>query len=396
MLLNLLGHALKHTTRGSIRLRVGVTPSSDSATVVARFVLADSSHGLTSEELQHLFTAFGQLDTLSVRRVGGAGLGLAIAKQLTEMMGGRIHVASEVGVGSTFTLEIPLGASAAELAELGELGPGAWLRRAMIVDRRPVEATALAELLSDRGVGIVHARDPEVVLQGLRDAMTAGAPIDAVFIDAALLEAAPGLVATIRADAVLASTAFVALANHDTPSSSIPTDPRGPSTVVSRPIVESKLLLALHVIASRRAQPAQPRSTTRWSPPRPTAGRSTRILVVEGDEAHRLMLAKMLHVLGHGVELAPSSAVAVAFTVHGRVDLLLVDCDRLEAEAFETARRIRADRHGARRVPIIALKGAASEGDVVRCLAAGMDDVLSKPVHFETLRERLDRWLVAG
>jgi two-component system sensor histidine kinase/response regulator len=396
VLLNLLGHSLKHTSRGSIRLRVAVTPSREPGAVIARFVLADSSPGFTAEQLEHLFTAFGGQDTPAVRRLGGAGLGLAIAKQLAEMMGGRVEVESEPGRGSAFALEIPLEASTADASELGDVRPESWLQRAMIVDRRVVEAGALAEQLGEHGVSIVHLQEVEAVLPELRRASAAGGPIDLVFVDAKMLEAAPGLVAAIRAEPDLASTALVALTSHDTPSSSIPTDPRGPSTVLSRPILESKLLLALHVLAARRQAPtSRPPSPAAWSLPRLRASHRTRILVVEGDKNEQLVLAKMLHVLGHGVELAPSGAVAVAFTLHGRVDLLLVDCDLAETDAFEMAHRIRADRHGGRRTPIIALKTSATDAEAARYLEAGMDDCLSKPVHFETLRERLDRWLAA-
>lgn len=395
VLLALLGQSLKLTTRGSLRLRVAVATTDDEGLAVAHFVLTDSGPGFTDDELRHLFTAFGEQDSLAVRRLGGAGLGLAIAKQLAEMMGGCIRVESTPGRGSTFTLEIPFAVGPAEVSELADPGPTSWPRRAMIVDRHAVEASALAELLGDRGVGVVHLEDPVAALSALRASAAAREPVDVVFVEAKLLEGVTGLVAAIRADPGLASTALVALTNHDAPSSSIPTDPRGPSTVVSRPILESKLLLALHVLAARRSPPPPPASPERWSPPKARAARTTRILLVQGDRSEQLVLAKMLHVLGHGVELAPSGAIAVAFTVHGRVDLLLVDCDPPEADAFETARRIRADRSRGRHIPILALRSNATEGDVGRCLAAGMDDCLSKPVHFETLRERLDRWLAA-
>jgi len=392
IVLNLVGNALKFTERGSVCVRVGAAPvGGDHLTL--RIDVADTGIGIAAERLKDLFEPFKQAEASTTRRYGGTGLGLSICERLVSRMGGEIGVESESGAGSTFWFAIPVeevvGADADPMTV-----PDLSGARALVVGDGTLFAQEAMAMLADAGIEAEGLGD--VAAAAARLASGPGA-IDLAVIDARVA-GARDLVARLGcADpGPLADDAvFVAGLQGSTADNG--------GRVVHRPLRRSRLLRAA-AVALGRVEPdefpaadvtARIRDLAHRDPSVEAAlAAGQLILVAEDQENNRDVVRRQLGILGYACEMAEDGLVARDMFDPARHSLVLTDCHMPNLDGFGLTAAIRAgEKESARRTPVVALTANALVGETERCLAAGMDDFLSKPATLHMLGETLARWI---
>jgi two-component system sensor histidine kinase/response regulator len=390
VLLNLTGNALKFTDTGSVLLRARVD-ASDAERVTVRFEVHDTGVGIAPGVQARLFQPFEQADASTTTRYGGTGLGLAICRQLVESMGGQIGLDSIPGSGTTFWFVLSLSRDKGlDLVGRADLSG----QRVLLICDAPLRAAALYELVyawSMLGTTVVSAEETTAVLQGAR---VAGNPFDVVVI---ALEDASGagapLAETLRhpVDGDGQHVILVAPAADLTAiSSHAPGLP-----IVCRPVRSSLLFDALAQVllggdTSHADAPARSERDLHGVP----AGTGEQILVVDDAPMNQQVARRALEHLGYRPVIADSGQAALGLLAEADFAMVLMDCRMPAMDGLETTRRIRrreAER-GLKPVPIVALTANAQQGDRDSCLAAGMDDYMSKPLDIDDLGQVLRRW----
>jgi CheY-like chemotaxis protein/anti-sigma regulatory factor (Ser/Thr protein kinase) len=398
VLINLLGNAIKFTERGEVVTTVEVAYEGPD-TVELQVAVRDSGVGITPEARARLFQPFTQADSSTTRKFGGTGLGLAICRRLVELMGGKIGVDSEPGQGSTFRFtvrleRVPEGAAdpAADTAALR----GA---RVLIVDDNATNRVFLREQLRVWGMEADEAPDGPIALERLRAAAAAGSIHQVALLDMQM----PGmdglaLARAIKANPDLAGVKLLLLSSWAEAGHSNEGREAGIDARLPKPVRASRLFAQLVTLLGRgsAAAPVSPeRAAAEPAVSLPT--RSARILVAEDNAVNQKLIARLLEKRGHRVDVVGNGREAVEAVTRVGYDLVLMDVQMPEMDGLEATQRIRAaDRPTVARIPIIALTANAMQGDQERCLAAGMDDYLSKPVKPADLAAALDRWLAVA
>ena len=389
VLLNLASNAVKFTAAGEVLLGVQVEGSD------VAFRVQDTGIGIAEDVLGRLFESFSQADASTTRRFGGTGLGLAISKQLVELMGGTIAAQSTPGAGSTFSFTVPL--VAAEVGDIEEPdGRDHYDRssirglRALVVDDNATNRTILERSLRGWGLVTTSAERARDALEALERAAASGAPFDLALLDYQM----PGvdgleLAGIIREDPSLSSTRLMLLT-----SSAARVDPErarraGIAVHLTKPVRQSALLDAISGVMGiplpRRTNVATDAA------PSPRAGGGARILVVEDNAVNSRLAATMLRRHGYEVALAANGREAADLVDAERFAVVLMDCQMPVMDGYEAAAviRRRETETGRPRVPIVAMTASAMPGEVERCLAAGMDSFVPKPVVWDELLQKV-------
>jgi two-component system, sensor histidine kinase and response regulator len=369
VILNLLSNAVKFTARGEVELSADPVPENPGGAPNVRFAVRDSGIGMSPETRDGLFQAFYQGDTSITRRFGGTGLGLAISARIVGLMGGRMQVESAAGVGSTFSFDARLTVDAAPVT----VRP--IMKSALLCDPNPRRREALRRALAATGIALHWDAGPERLAAIARGD-------DALLVDATALTD-PSVRALQPAGPVVILTA-------DQITGSGPALPSGWQGIACpHPADPERISALLTSTATGRF------AAFRTEPSRPRAARGLRLLVAEDNPVNRRLIDRMLLRLGHDTTLVEDGlqAVTAASGARGRFDAVLMDVQMPVMDGLEAARRIRAEEaaEGAPRLPIIALTADALPGDRERCLEAGMDGHLAKPISIRTLQDALDR-----
>ncbi len=387
ILTNLVGNAVKFTERGEVVVEARVEPAGDDAVSLVVEV-RDTGIGITPDQQARLFRPFVQAERSTARRFGGTGLGLVISRHLARLMEGDVGVESEAGAGSTFRVTARLGLP----ADLAVPSPAPVLSgaRALVVDAVTSRREALRGQLAAWGLRVEARRDVGGALEALHAAAQAGAPFDLVVADRDL----PGtsglaLAMSIQQTPVLRSSRVVLL---------VPFGARQDRALLRRLNVSIYLTKPLRQLPLRRALVRalgglDPTATlngdgTSPAPPLPVAAR---VLVADDDVVNQRLAVRLLERLGCRADAVGDGAEALEALDRIDYDLVLMDCRMPGMDGYEAARRIRSSAAGD--VPIVALTASAFPGDRERCLAAGMDDHLVKPVAREALAEALRRFV---
>ena len=342
--------------------------------------------GIGLDPSQDLFQPFTQADASTTRRYGGTGLGLAITKRLVEMMGGTITVTSERGVGSCFTVTIALR----ELTPPPPTAvPALRALRVLVVDDHPTARAVLARMLHQWDMRPVQASDGGAALALAR---ANGDPFGLAIIDLDL----PGLdglalARELRAIPATATTPVILLVAQAARGRAAAFAEGGIAAVLTKPARQSHLHNCIVEVIGGGAISESPSRAGGLDLDPVLAGK--RVLVAEDNAINQKVAVRLLEKLGCRVDTVANGLEAVQ--AQGRVgyDLVLMDCQMPEMDGFSAASEIRRAEAGGRRVPIVALTANAMSGDRERCLAAGMDDYVPKPVVADILREALCRWL---
>jgi two-component system sensor histidine kinase/response regulator len=390
ILLNLLGNAVKFTDTGQVTLRVGVD-SEDERTTLLRFEVSDTGIGVPDEARSRLFQPFSQVDASTTRKYGGTGLGLAISRRLAELMGGAIGVDSAPGAGSTFWFTARVERRTAPVEALRPLLAGA---RVLVGVGPGLTGALIAQTVRRLGGVSDEVSDAPAVLDAVRRAHEAQASYRVVYLDERLSGGHDlALLGALAGGAGVPAVPVVLL-----------TASRNPTRIVvdqfiagrlAKPVRASQVVRGLTTIAGCADRPAE--SPTREAPVERTEARSRgRILLAEDNVVNQRVATRLLEKFGYRVDVVADGREAVeAFTQLG-YDLVLMDCQMPEMDGFTATGAIRQRETDGRRTPIVAMTAGAMPGDRERCLDAGMDDYLTKPVDVEKLRQVLDRWMTAA
>ena len=390
VLLNLVGNALKFTERGEVRVTVDAEDVRDDA-VVVHFAVADTGIGIPADKQQRIFEVFSQADSSTTRRFGGTGLGLAISRRLVELMGGRLWVESAAGAGSTFhftaalaraagPVPAPIPAGAETLAGLRVLG----------VDDNETNRRLLTALFASWGAEGTVVDSGTAALAAVTEARRHGRPFELLVLDARMPEMDGYTVAERLKDAGRPPETVMLLTSDVLLDERTRCRELGIVRALVKPITPSELRDAVMVVLGQR-QVAPPPSVGRRR-----ARRSLSILVAEDNVINQRLVQRMLEKAGHRVALVGDGAEAVTLSAAQRFDLCLMDVEMLEMDGFVTTVAIRAREAQdprALRLPIIALTAHALPEFRQRCLEAGMDGYLSKPVLPAALDREVDRVL---
>ena len=416
VLINLVGNAIKFTERGEVVVSVTgrALPDGDRApgesqgldptpgpqppppSYELHFAVADTGIGIPPEQQRLIFAAFTQADGSTRRRYGGTGLGLTISEQLASMMGGRIRVESEVGRGSTFHFTVRVDSQppgeederpARRLARLAGLP-------VLVVDDNATNRRILTAMLAQWGLRPVMAASGAEALAALERARREGAPFALALLDVQMPELdGHMLAARIAARPELAATSLVMLSSSDRPQSAARSQGPGVAAHLIKPVKQTDLLEAILAAVEAPAAPPVPASEP------PAAGgdrpaRRGRILIAEDNPINRMLAARLLEKQGYEVLAAGDGREALEALGRERIDLLLVDVQMPEVDGFEVTAAVRArEQATGARLPIVAITAHALKGDRERCLAAGMDDYVAKPVKPRELFKAIERLL---
>ncbi|MBI5258256.1 MAG: CHASE2 domain-containing protein [Burkholderiales bacterium] len=391
VLLNLLGNAVKFTLHGEVVLRVA--PGATPAALLLR--VQDSGIGLTPEAQQRIFEPFTQADSGTTRRFGGSGLGLTISRKLVQAMGGTIAVTSTPGQGSCFSvaLELPLAAQAGPEPEPLAL-------RVAYIEPHPASAEALGMLLQRMGCQALRCDTPEALHAACAWPDERGRPAWLlVATDSpealALLDTAVDVVEPQQVIGMSSLPWYAAESARERV--------RLPRSV-TKPVLRSALVSRFGVGARPSARPGDPTVPDAPDAPAGAAGAGVpgmaagRVLVVEDDAVNQTIVGAMLGQAGFQVEVAADGQQALRRCAEQAFDVLLMDWQMPDMDGIEVTRRLRAGEAGpaGRRVPVVALTANAFAEDRAACLAAGMNDFLSKPVVADDLIAVVSRWCQRG
>ena len=385
VLVNLLGNALKFTDTGEVEVSVSATPLVEQRWRV-HMAVRDTGMGIPPDRVDRLFKAFSQVDSSTTRQYGGTGLGLAISKRLVELMGGSMWVDSEPGLGSTFQFTINAEATQGE-AE-GAVEPALQLvagRRALVVDDNAASRRVIRLLLQSWGLEVETAADTSAALSALSRRVP-----DVLVLDRGLADA-DGLIFTRELRVGEATRHLPVLLLTSLGHEPHALDSLGAVTWLAKPVKTTALREGvLAALLGRRAAPAV-------AEVRPIFDASLgtrvplRVLIAEDNIVNQKVVVKMLGRLGYRPDVVNNGLEAVEALARQHYDVLLLDVQMPVMDGFEAARRITGTWRPGERPRIVGMTALAMTGDRERCLEAGMDDYITKPVKPEELQRAIER-----
>ncbi len=387
--LNLLGNAIKFTARGEIVVAARVTKTGPDGLREVHFTVRDTGIGIAGAALGRLFQSFMQVDAATTRRFGGTGLGLAISKNLVELMDGRIWAESREGEGAAFHFVLPLTATKLDEAPLPHVAsPALAGRRLLVASDSATNRRLLAACAGRWGMRVTEAGELGAVVA----ALNAPEPPELAILDADMrdmLEAR--LLHLIRAFPAGQALPLLALA-YPGQKSMGQGAVRWWAGVVGKPLKEAQLsAVLLEVLAGvRMPAPVARRATTRIDV-KLGATLPLRVLVVDDNAINQKVGVRVLRQMGYDARVAAGGQEAIELLARERFDVLFMDVQMPELDGLETARRIRRST-GPLSPVIIAMTANALSGDREKCLEAGMNDYLSKPVRPEIVQDMLRYW----
>jgi two-component system sensor histidine kinase/response regulator len=391
VLLNLLGNAVKFTELGEVILRVEREPTQHG--VCLHFSVRDTGIGIPADRQKLIFEAFTQADNSTTRKYGGTGLGLTITSRLIALMGGRIWVESSPGEGSTFHFTAAFALGQANTIETPQQVP-ADLRNlpVLIVDDNQTNCRILHDILVHWGLRPTVVNGGPEALEILKHAHRSGMPFSLLLLDFQMPEMDGfELVKRIRQDPELAGATIIMLSSVGEQGDGVRCRDLGVKAYLNKPIKQSDLRQA--ILSAISELPDQKSRPVRNAPQLLREARPTlRILLAEDNPVNQVLARRLLEKKGHTVVTANNGLEALAFLETESFDVALMDLQMPEMDGFEATHAVRErERTTKKHLPIIALTAHAMKGDEERCLAAGMNGYISKPIRSTELFALLDR-----
>ena len=387
IVVNLVGNAIKYTEKGEVTVEVALESRSEKD-VLLHFTVTDTGIGIPPDKQAVIFDIFEQGDASTTRRHGGTGLGLAIASRLVNLMEGRIWVESEIDQGSRFHFFVRLALAGSEPREVTHPEPVCLHGlRVLVVDDNASNRRILEEFLRSWGMAPTLAPGGAQALQLLREAQGEGHPFRLVLSDAHMPQMDGfALAEAIRGDLAVGSTVVMMLTSGDRAEDPARCKELGIASYLLKPVKHSELLAAIeHAMGVAVSREAVSPSAEQQGPG------GLRILLAEDSLVNQKLAIALLEGQGHRVTVARNGREALAVSEIEEFDLVLMDVQMPEMDGLETTVAIRAAERGmGRRLPIIAMTAHALQGDRERCLDAGMDGYIAKPIRakelFDTMR----------
>jgi len=387
---NLGSNAVKFTEHGEVFIRATATPGPAGRTVL-HVSVTDTGVGVPENDVEALFDAFTQADASTTRRFGGTGLGLAISREIVQALGGEIGLHPNPGGGSVFWFTAEFDAPGGPAHDADDDYARTWLggRRVLVVDDNEHNRLILEEQLAWWGMRAASSASADEAERVLADAAAAGDPFEAVLLDMSMPERdGLDLARTLRAEPSY-DVRTIMLTSGTSPSA---WDLRVAGIVdcLTKPLLGAELRASL----LRHLAEVDPRPEPPAQADPETTGPARRVLVVEDNVVNQLVAAGLLEALGYGTRIVDDGAAALTALAEEHFDAVLMDVQMPRMDGYAATRAIRAgEAGGGRRMPVIAMTAAAVEGERERCLAAGMDDFLTKPVDAAALALVLDQWV---
>ncbi len=396
IIINLVGNAIKFTHQGEVVIRA--EPVSETAThATIHFSIQDTGIGILDERQKSVFERFTQADGSTTRKYGGSGLGLTICKQLVEAMGGEIGVQSSPGMGSTFWFQITF-----EKQPLEKRGTAPLIlqpvnlsgMRILGVDDNATNRTILTKTVEGFGCRVDTVASGSKSIEVLRNALRIGDPYQVVLLDMQM----PGMdgeqiVRAIKGDAALKDIRIIIMTSMGQRGDASHLESLGCSGYLLKPVRQHMLYQALEAVLGREEE-AEPAIVTRHMLAEQKQHTNQRILLAEDNPINLKLASILLNKAGYFVDTVENGVQVIEKAKEGKYSAILMDVQMPEMDGFEATRRIREWEAGSQqRIPIIAMTAHAMKGDRGRCLAAGMDDYVPKPLEIRILLSVLDRWL---
>ncbi len=384
VIVNLVGNAIKFTERGEIVVRIGAGEAVDGHIPLA-FSVSDTGIGIPEDKRDAVFESFTQGDTSTTRRYGGTGLGLAISSRLVRLMGGQIELESTVGKGSTFRFSVMLDID--ENTPMRQTGAELAGRRALVVDDNPINRSVLCATLKRWGMQSAEAASGELGLEALKQGV-----FDIVLLDVRM----PGMDGFATAEAMLEAVTgqrILLMTSMGKKGDAARCRELGIGGYLTKPATRDELLGTLqHMLGDAPAQDAAlvTRHSVRELAKDEHLDAPLKVLVVEDHPVNRQLALLLLKRWGHVADIAEDGVQALERLRNGRYDVVLMDLQMPVMGGIEATRIWRKEESGTR-VPIIAMTASAMASDREACLAAGMDNYISKPLNQNVLREMLDQ-----
>ncbi len=395
VVVNLIGNAIKFTEQGEVVLEVEKV-AEDEKTVTLHFAVRDTGIGIPPAKLSLIFEAFTQADTSTTRQYGGTGLGLAITRRLVEIFNGQIWAESEVGRGSTFhftaRLERVADSARREPQDDPQILSG---MKVLVVDDNQTMRTILDELLKNWEMAPTCVTSGALALEALERAEASNEPFALVLADVQM----PGmdgfsLAEEIRRRYAENAPKILMLSSSAQRGEGARCREAGIAAYLSKPVQQSELLNTILYVMARGIETAEARLVTRYSIRKGSGG--MRVLLAEDNAVNRLVATRMIEKRGHDVLVAVNGREAVEMAEDQTFDMAFMDVQMPEMDGLEATRAIRErEKITGRHLPIVAMTAHAMKGDRERCLDAGMDDYLTKPIRTPELIEILKRYLSA-
>ena len=394
VLTNLVGNAVKFTERGEVVVRANC--QEESAThVVIRFTVTDSGIGIEPAAQTQLFQAFVQADGTTTRRFGGTGLGLAICRQLVQRMGGEIGVTSQAGKGSTFWFTARFARQAAAAPSVAPRKAELRNLRVLVVDDHETNLAVLEHLLSSRAMHVQQSVNALDALGLMRAEAGRGRMFDLAILDMQM----PGmdgleLARCIKKDPQLAATRIVMLTSMDRHEDPEALRESGVDGCVVKPVKQAQLFECLRTVMSTDVEVGESKPTPVPLPkpveiPAELVGLRIRVLIAEDNPVNQKVAACQLERFAIRPDMVGNGRLALEAASRQSYDVILMDCQMPELDGYAATRELRASEGGNRHTWIIAMTANSLEGDREKCLAAGMDDYLSKPIKPDALAAAL-------
>jgi signal transduction histidine kinase/DNA-binding response OmpR family regulator/HPt (histidine-containing phosphotransfer) domain-containing protein len=393
ILMNLVGNAVKFTTQGEVAIHVTVVEDDENNALV-RFAVTDTGIGVPPEAQSHLFQAFSQADSSTTRQYGGTGLGLAIAKQLAEMMGGSIGMDNTGSSGSTFWFTVRLEKRPAPATATPPAFTTLPSLHVLCIDPHATNRIALQEQLNAWGMQTDCVATAQEALRQMHAAYHNGTPYAIALIDMHIPDMdGLELARAIKTDALLAHTRLVLLTAFGQRGQGLEAHQEGFVAYLTKPVRQTLLYQCLAAVIESPSTTSAASLITRHSLLEARAQLQAKILVVEDNAVNQRVASRMLEKLGCRIDVASDGREAVESSGCIPYDLIFMDCQMPVMDGYEATRAIRErERQTGHHTPIIAMTASSLAGDRTRCLAAGMDGYLSKPVQVETLAEIVHTW----
>ncbi|MDO6421511.1 PAS domain S-box protein [Saccharophagus degradans] len=398
ILVNLIGNAIKFTQNGEVTVTASLTKNTSGFNL--NISVADTGIGIAEEKIPLLFSAFTQVDASTTRKYGGTGLGLAICKKLCALMGGDINITSQEGNGSEFNFHILVKNSVKNIGSppLIEQKVDLSDKTIFIAESNPQNTAILENIIrSKRCIAVSNLSDSNLNLPN--------EPIDVAFIDRKLLTSMESIT-PLKSKPNFANTQWLMLTAINQTKDIENYTAKGFDTYLTKPITQSGLTLSLKSLKqdsnqteSEHQQQTSKELTLPQSPQDEASQFAARILLVDDNTVNQDVAKMMLEDFGLIIDVANNGLEALAAldacSIREPYSLILMDCQMPELDGYETTKRIRkgATDFDNTKIPIIAMTANAMKGDKEKCIAAGMDDYLSKPIESDELESMLKLWL---
>lgn len=388
VLTNLVGNAIKFSDSGVISVDVNLEDRDDDE-VKVYFAVTDNGIGIPADKIEHIFQPFSQADASTTRKYGGTGLGLSISSRLVSSMQGQLQVVSEVGKGSSFFFSAIFGIGQVSVKHIPDIElQGLHI---LIVDDNAINRKYIGDTLRNWNMQVLAVSSAELAIKAVRESRELKHPFDMIVLDACMPEQDGfSLAAELRSEGLLGESKMLMLSSAGSQDDASRCEEFGIAGYVRKPISQSELQFAMESVFKGVSNGAMHYAHLAANV-RETEQKTLRVLVAEDNPINQKLARSLLEKWGHRVDVAENGFLAIAMHKRQAYDVILMDMQMPEMGGIEATEKIRAMEQGDAHVPIIAMTANAMQGDKERCLEAGMDHYLSKPIKSDLLKTLLDQ-----